>query len=150
MLLNRANVYLAEPAAAQHAALVQWVGACRYVYNLGLEQRRDFERGRRINYVSQARELTEVRAEVDWLKAAPVHALQNALRAVEDAFQRFFAALGGYPTPRKKFLDDSFTLPAEDVALRRLNQNHGAIRLPKIGWDSAGTVTATSAGGYCR
>src|SRR5215471_11401780 len=91
MLLNRANVYLAEPAAAQHAALVQWVGACRYVYNLGLEQRRDFERGRRINYVSQARELTEVRAEVDWLKAAPVHALQNALRALEHAFQRFFA-----------------------------------------------------------
>ena len=95
MHLNRANVYPAEPDAVQHAALVRWVGACRYVYNLGLEQRRDFGRGRRLNYVSQARELTELRAEVDWLKAAPVHALQNALRAVEHAFQRFFAGLGG-------------------------------------------------------
>jgi putative transposase len=54
--------------------------------------------------------LTEVRAEVDWLKAVPVHALQNALRAVENAFQRFFAGLGGYPKLRKKFVDDSFTL----------------------------------------
>jgi putative transposase len=134
MLLNRANVYPAEPDAVQHAALVRWVGACRYVYNLGLEQRRDFGPGRRLNYVSQARELTELRAEVDWLKAAPVHALQNALRAVEDAFQRFFAGLGGYPKERKTFVDDSFTLPAEDVAFRRPNKNQGAIRLPKIGW----------------
>jgi putative transposase len=134
VLIHRANRYVAEPDAAQHAALVQWVGACRYVYNLGLEQRRDFGRGRRLNYILQARELTMLRAEVDWLKAAPVHALQNALRAVDDAFQRFFAGLGRYPKPREKFKDDSFTLSAEDIAFRRLNKNHGVIRLPKIGW----------------
>jgi putative transposase len=100
----------------------------------GLNNGTSFGRGRRITYVSQARELTMLRDEVDWLKAAPVHALQNALRAVEDTFQRFFAGLCAYPKPRKKFLNDSFTLPAEDVTLRRLTKNYGAIRLPKIGW----------------
>ena len=134
MRLHRATDYLAEPDTAQQAALVTWVGACRYLYNVGLEQRRGFGHRRRINYVSQSRELTELRAEVDWLRAVPVHALRSALRGLENAFQRFFAGLGGYPKRRRKFVDDSFTLPAEDVALRRLNKNHGAIRLPKIGW----------------
>ena len=56
-----------------------------------------------------------LRDEVDWLKAAPVHALQDALRAVEDTFQRFFVRLCAYPKPRKKFLNvsDRFTAPIE-------------------------------------
>ena len=83
MLIHRANRYFAEPDAAQHAALVKWVGACRHVYNLGLEQRCDFGRGRRLDYVLQARELTMLRAEVDWLKAAPVHATWEIPRSAE-------------------------------------------------------------------
>jgi putative transposase len=134
MLINRANVYPVEPNNAQQAALAQWVGACRYVYNLGLEQRQDFGSGRRINYISQARELTMLRNEVEWIRAAPVHALQNALHALDDAFERFFAGLCGYPNPRRKFDNDTLTLLAEDVAFKRLNKNHGAVRLPKIGW----------------
>ena len=47
MLLHRATVYLAELDAAQQAA---WVGACRYLHNLGLEQRRDCRHRRQINY----------------------------------------------------------------------------------------------------
>jgi putative transposase len=131
ILIQRANVSLVDPDAIQQAALVQWV-AWGYVYNLGLEQWCEFGRGRCITYVSQARELTTLRDEVDWFKAAPVHALQNALRAVEDAFQRFFADLCAFPKPRKKFLNDSFTRPAEDVTFRRLTKNYDAIGLPKI------------------
>jgi putative transposase len=75
---------------------------------LALEQRREFGQRHNITYLSQQPELTVLRSEVDWLKAVPVHALQ---RAVDHAFQRFFASLGGYPKSRKKFKDDSFTLP---------------------------------------
>ena len=77
--------------------------------------------------------MTGRRAAIDWINFVPVHALQYALRALDTAFQRFFAGLGGDPKPRKKFKDDSFTLPAEDVEFKRLNKNHGAINLPKIG-----------------
>ncbi len=55
-------------------------------------------------------------------------------RAVEQAFHRLFAGLCAFPKPRKKFLNDSFMLPAEDVTFRRLTRNYGPIRLPKIGW----------------
>jgi putative transposase len=56
------------------------------------------------------------------------------LRDLDEAFSRFFEGLCGHPTPRRKFKNDSFTLPAVDVELKRLSKHHGAIKLPKIRW----------------
>lgn len=136
MLLQRANKYCAEPSPYQAQAMGQWVGACRHEYNHALERRQYEYRnyGFALAYVPQAKELTGRRAATDWLDFAPVHALQNALRDLDEAFVRFLSGLCGFPTPRKKFKNDSFTLPAEDVEFKRLNKNHGAIKLPKIGW----------------
>jgi putative transposase len=77
--------------------------------------------GFRLDYHGQARELTLERAKRDWLDFAPVHALQYALRHLEDAFARFLSGLNRFPKPRKKFRDGSFTLPAEDVEFKRLS-----------------------------
>jgi putative transposase len=106
------------------------------VYNLALEQCRDWWRpGRKIRYLSQQSELTALRAEVDWLKAVPVHALQMAVRAVDTAYQKFFAGLCEYPKPHRKFQRDSFTLPDPSyLGFRRYHKRHGAIRVPKLGW----------------
>jgi putative transposase len=136
MQKHRANVYRLEPSPEQAAALAQWTGACRAAYNLALEQRRDWHRpGRKFTYLSQQAELTALRAEVDWFRAVPVHALQMSVRALDDAFQRFFLGLGDYPKPRKKFINDSFTLPDPSyLGFKRLNKNRGAVRLPKVGW----------------
>lgn len=135
MLIQRANKYCAEPTPYQAQAMGQWVGACRFVYNIALEQRIDARRkGVRLDYNKQAKEITTCRAMADWLKFAPVHAVQYALQHLEDAFARFFSGQNHHPTPRKKFKDDTFTLPAEDVEFKRLNKHHGAIKLPKIGW----------------
>jgi putative transposase len=135
VLIQRANKYCAEPTPYQAQALSQWVGACRHEYNHALE-RRQFEYrnyGFSLAYVPQAKELTGRRATTDWLDFTPIHALQNALRDLDEAFSRFFKGLCGHPKPRKKFKNDSFTLPAEDVEFKRLNKHLGAIKLPKIG-----------------
>lgn len=136
MLLNKAYVYRLDPTPEQAAAFTQWAGACRYVYNLALEQRRDWHRpGRRFDWYQQKREVTDLRSEVDWLRAVPVHALQCALKAVDDAFQRFFSGLGRYPQPRRKGERNSFTLPDPSyLGFKRLNKNRGAIKVPKVGW----------------
>jgi putative transposase len=135
MLLQRANVYRLEPTEAQASAFAQWAGACRSVYNLALEQPRTWGRQHGLSYNQQQREITSLRAEVDWFKAVPVHALQMAVRALDNAYQRFFAKLGEYPTPRKKFVNDSFTLPDPSyLGFKRLNANRGAIKIPKVGW----------------
>lgn len=136
MLVQRANLYRLEPTPEQASAFAQWAGACRYIYNLALEQRRDWHRpGRRFSYNQQQGEITQLRAEVDWIKAVPIHALQMAVRAVDNAFQRFFSGLGGYPQPRRKDRVDSFCLPdPRHLDLKRLNKRHGAIKVPKVGW----------------
>lgn len=62
MLLQRASTFRIEPTDAQAEAFAQWVGACRFVYNLALEQRRDWHRpGRTFSYYQQQRELTALR-----------------------------------------------------------------------------------------
>jgi putative transposase len=135
MLLQRANVYRLEPTGEQEQAFAQWAGACRYVYNLALEQRRDHWRKAKLSFAQQCREITEYRNEAKWLRAVPVHALQQALKDLDTAFDRFFCGLGGYPQPREKCRNDTFRLPDPSyLGLKRLSKRMGAIKLPKIGW----------------
>lgn len=135
MLVQRANLYRLEPTPEQAEALAQWAGACRFVYNCGLEQRRDWYRHAKLSFAQQCREVTEARAAFDWLAAVPVHALQQALRDLDAAYQRFFAKLGGYPRPRQKGRNDTFRLPDPSyLGFKRLSKRMGAIKVPKLGW----------------
>jgi putative transposase len=112
---------------------------CRLVYNLALEQRRDcyrqFERatGKRLNYVAQARELTALRAEFDWIAAVSQTCQQQLLRDLDTAFGNFFAGRAAYPKPRKKGERDSFRFQGRECDVRRLNAKWSYVRLPKIG-----------------
>ena len=131
----RASKYRLEPTDEQAVWLAQTAGACRYVWNIGLEQRRDHFRKGRFSYVQQCRELTECRTSADWLKAAPVHALQSALWDLDKAFERFFLGLGGYPHTKRRNGADSFRLPDPSyLGFKRLSKRMGAVKLPKIGW----------------
>lgn len=135
MLVQRANVYRLEPTEEQVIALAQWAGACRFVYNAALEQRRDFWRRGKFSFAQQCREVTDCRAAFDWIAAVPVHALQQALRDLDAAYQRFFAGLGGYPRPRRKDDGDGFRLPDPSyLGFKRLSKQMGAIKVPKLGW----------------
>ena len=79
MLIIRANIYRLEPTDVQAQAFAQWAGACRFVYNLAFEQRRDYWReGRRFSYNQQQGELTALRAEVDWLRAVAAKHTEKA------------------------------------------------------------------------
>lgn len=141
MIERKANVYRLEPTPEQAGAMSQFAGACRLVYNLALEQRRDWWRsyrnttGKAISYAGQCRELTEMRREVDWLRAVPVHALQQALKDVERAYQNFFAGRAAYPRPHKKGVHDAFRLPDPSyLAIERTGRRSGRVKVPKIGW----------------
>jgi putative transposase len=135
MLVQRAHKYRLEPTPEQVEWLERCVGACRYIYNIALEQRRDHWRKAKLSYVQQARELTKCRSEFDWLSSIPIHFLQNALKDLDLAFQRFFFGASGHPKPRKRFRNDSFreSDPA-CIDFKRLNRRKGAVRLPKVGW----------------
>jgi putative transposase len=134
--MRKANTYRLYPTSDQAQQMEQIAGSCRYVFNLALTQRRDWYRpGRKFNYASQCREVTMLRAEVDWLRAAPSHALRAALKDLEHAYQNWWAGHAQYPTPRKKGLHDSFRFPDSiSIKVERTGKTSGRIKLPKLGW----------------
>jgi putative transposase len=136
MIERKAALFRLYPTPEQAAQMAQIAGACRFVYNLALEQRRDWYRpGRKFTFASQCREVTQLRAEVDWLKDAPVHALQQALRDLDRAYQNWWAGRAHAPRPRKKGMNDSFRFPDPvSLAVERTGKSSGRIKLPKLGW----------------
>lgn len=133
MIKHGANTYRLYPTPEQDREMRKIAGACRFVYNLALEQRRDwYKPGRRFSTASQCRELTKLRYEVDWLSSAPAQCLQQALRDLDRAFARFANKRHdnnhlrnekrvpkprrdgmplGYPSPRRKGIHESFRFP---------------------------------------
>lgn len=136
MIQRKANTYRLYPTPEQAQQMAQIAGSCRFVSNLALEQRRDWYRpGRKFSFASQCREVTALRAEVEWLKAAPVHTLQQALKDLDRAYQNWWAGRAEAPTPRKKSLNDSFRFPDPvSIKVERTGKSSGRIKLPKLGW----------------
>ncbi len=136
MLLRKAHVFRFYPTPEQAATLGAWIGAVRFTFNLALEQRRDWYRpGRRFNFASQCREVTALRAEVDWLRDVPVHPLQQAMRDLDRAYQNWWAGRAQAPQPRKRGVNDSVRFPdPATFAFRRLSKRLGEVKLPKLGW----------------
>ncbi len=132
--------YKLAPTQAQETSFWQFAGVCRLVYNLALEQRREFWRaykrqaGGSLNYISQGRQVTALRAEYDWIAATPANCLTQALRDLDRAYANFFAGRAGYPTPRVKGVSDSFRFNGCEIATRQLNGRWSAVKLPKMGW----------------
>lgn len=138
--LHRGFRFRLYPTPEQEAQFRQFAGVCRLVYNLGLEQRRDFWRqhrratGKGISFAGQCKELTVLRAEIDWIAVVSVDAQQQALRDLDKAFTNFFAGRASYPQPRRKGMDEAFRFPSKSCGeLRKLNAKWSVIRLPKIG-----------------
>ena len=129
-----------EQGDEQVTLFVQFAGVCRLVYNLAFEQRRDFWRqfkactGNSINYLAQARELTMLREEYDWIRAVHVTPQQQALRDLDRAYANFFDGIAKYPSPRRRGVNDSFRFQGREIKTRKLNAKWSEVRLPKIGW----------------
>lgn len=114
----------------------RFAGACRFVYNKALAlQKSNFESGGKfIGYVAMAKRLTEWRngTETPWLKEAPVHPLQHALKDMEKAYKNFFSKRAAFPKFKKRGQRDSFRYP--DPKQFKLDQGNSRVFLPKLGW----------------
>jgi putative transposase len=139
-MMLRGFRYKLAPSAEQESLFRQFAGVCRLIYNLALEQRRDWwrhverETGSKLNYIAQARDLTALRAEYGWIAAVSQTCQQQALRDLDRAFGNFFNGRARYPTPRKRGVNDAFRFQGREVETKRLNGKWSAVRLPKIGW----------------
>jgi putative transposase len=128
--------YELMPDGGQQRQMRRFAGACRFVFNKALAmQKENYEAGGKfIGYVPMAKHLTAWRNESDtpWLKDAPTHPLQHALKDMERAYKNFFAKRAAFPRFKKKGQGDSFRYP--DPKQIKLDQLNSRIFLPKLGW----------------
>ena len=123
---------------------LHWVlTRCRELYNAGLSERKDAYRmaGKSITYYDQQNDLPEIKTEIreEYQKIA-AHVLQDVLRRLDKAFQRFFERVKngqkpGYPRLQGRNRYTSFTYPdAAGWKLQTEPDNKRAyLKLTKIG-----------------
>ena len=132
----RGYKYKLAPNKTEAERLNQWIGANRCLYNVALAQREMTDyREHKVNYGSQAAELKVLKKEFTWMKEPPSQTLQQTLRDLDGAFQRFFKGEAKYPKPKKKFQTSGirFPTPASIKIVPTESRKVGKVDLPKIG-----------------
>ncbi len=128
--------YELMPTGEQQRQMRRFAGSCRFVFNkaLAMQQANHEAGGKFIGYVVMAKHLTAWRnsAATAWLKDAPVHPLQHALKDLEKAYKNFFEKRADFPRFKRKGQSDRFRYP--DPKQIKLDQANGRIFLPKLGW----------------
>lgn len=113
-----------------------FAGSCRFVFNqaLVLEKARHKRREKNLGYAGLCKLLTEWRngPQMPWLKHAPCHPLQQALKDLQRAYANFFAKRAAFPRFKKKGQGDRLRYP--DPKQFEIDQAHSRIKLPKLGW----------------
>lgn len=138
MLTGRRYLLALTPEQTEYAEQVG--GACRAVWNAGLEQRRTYvqrylrgNRGAFASYALQCRELAEAKVDHPWLANAPGHALQQTLKDLDRACRTHGTFKVRWRS--KANTPPSFRFPeGKRMDVRRLNRRWGEVKLPKFGW----------------
>lgn len=116
--------------------MVQFAGACRFIFNraLALQKERREREEKKLSYFDLCRMLTDWRKEPEtpWLKEMPVDPLRMAFKHLERAYGGFFAKRSGFPKFKKKGQRDCFVFCGKGKV--KISQDKDTVWLPKIGW----------------
>lgn len=111
--MYRAYKYRLMPTAAQATLINKHIGACRFVYNLGLEVKTYAYNTQRVNVSGFAlmRQLTELKKDIEWFRELDSQALIQSLANLDTAFNGFFKGNASYPKFKNKYTGRSFRHP---------------------------------------
>jgi putative transposase len=125
MNLIKTYKYKLKLNTAQSSQIDQWIGTCRYVYNLALDTKiHSYQKGVNVSKFDLMKQLTDLK-EVDWIKSVPSQSLQNVIERLDTAYQKFFSG-GGFPKWAKKG-------EYKSILFKSATQTKTGFVLPKIG-----------------
>ncbi len=116
MIIRKAYKVRLHPNKAQEQHLLRILGACRFIYNHYLATRSEVykETGKNLSYSTLSRDLTKMRKEVDWVSDIQLFPLDQSLRRLNTAFNRFFSKKSKFPKfKNKKSPKQSFQKPRD-------------------------------------
>jgi putative transposase len=125
-----------NPTKAQAQSFAQWLGSCRYVYNLCLDYKKQLYANHSISISKNdiQKEVAGIAKEVDWIGQVHSQTLQEVTDRLFKAYDGFFKSGKGFPQLAKKGQYASFTFK-QGV---KLHQNTNTVQppggpVPKIG-----------------
>ncbi|MGH3552165.1 MAG: RNA-guided endonuclease InsQ/TnpB family protein, partial [Mycobacterium sp.] len=124
------------PTPLQQVGLLEHCRHARFVWNLAVEQQQFWQPGRHTpGYNEQSAQLTEARAEYDWLAAGSQTVQQQALRDFAQAMRNFFAGTHRRPSWRKAGVHEGFRqVGVKPRHVEKINRRYGRVWVPKVGW----------------
>ena len=130
---NKAFEFRIYPNKEQRILLAKTFGCSRLVYNhfLALRKERYEEYGETVSYNQCAKELTQLKKERSFLKEVDSVALQQSLRHLDTAFDRFFKRDSEYPKFKCKHKGKK---TYSSICINNnIRLESGKIKLPKLG-----------------
>lgn len=114
---------------AQQSRIDSWIGACRVVYNMGLEIRIAAWRNKQQNVSKYdlMKQLTEIR-DIDWINDVSIGVLQNTIERLDVSYRRFFKGSGFPKWKNKKTFKSIHFKPV----LVKMEGNK--VNMPKLRW----------------
>ena len=126
MLITKTYRFKLRPTAIQTQRFEQWLGTCRYVYNLAKDCKETaFKKGISLSYYDLKKQLPDLKTE-SWIKDVHSQVLQDVVKRLDNAYQNFFRG-AGYPKWAVKDKFCSFNFP------QGVSVNCNKVKLPKIG-----------------
>jgi putative transposase len=132
--MNKSFRYRLYPTKQQEVQIQKNFGYVRFVYNYYLAKRIVlYEKSKEtFNYYACAKDLTQLKKELTWLKEADYTSLQSALKNLDKAYQKFFKEHKGYPKFKsKKTHKFSYTCKCVSDNIELIDNKK--LKLPKLG-----------------
>jgi len=129
-IIHKSYKFKIEPTSEQIVLLSKHFGACRFVFNKFLHERKEkyLNEKTSLNYYNNSRTLTDLKKEedFDWLKEINSQSLQSAIRNLDSAYKNFFNKQNKFPRFKSKYDKQSFKIPQNSLI------NEGKLVIPKF------------------
>ncbi|HIW34707.1 MAG TPA: IS200/IS605 family element transposase accessory protein TnpB [Candidatus Paenibacillus intestinavium] len=132
--MQKAYKFRLYPNKEQQIQLNKTFGCTRFVYNHFLDKRiKAYEESQEtLTYAKCSSLLTGLKKELEWLHDCDKFSLQNALKDLDKAYQKFFKEKTGYPTFKSKH--NNRQSYRTNVTNNNIEMKDHKIKLPKLKW----------------
>lgn len=129
--MNKSFKLRVYPDKKQQVLIDKTFGCARFIYNFMLNLKQKLYKNFNINlsYNNMSKILTELKKHKTWLKEADKWSLQNSIKDLDNAYQKFFKR-NNFPKFKLKRSKNSYRTNDK----LRLDKDTKRIRIPKIGW----------------
>lgn len=127
--MNKGYKYRFYPTKEQKQQIEINLNCQRYIWNgfLALKEFRYKEFGDSLSYSYMDKTLTKIKECENWLKQADKWVLQQCLRQLDTAFQRFYKKIGKFPRFKSK------RNPKDSYTTKPVFRKDGSFTIPKLG-----------------